>query len=77
MVSNVSVRVAKTLCYPGARVQDINKLHPNILNQHPEIESIIVHVGFNDMMKGSSEQLKMDFKELMGLSVALNVSADF
>ena len=47
---------------PGAQVQDINKLFPNILNQHQEIESITVHVGFNDIMKGSSEQPKMDFK---------------
>ena len=44
----------------------INKLLQNILNLHQEIESIIVHVGFNDIMKGSSEQLKMDFKELIG-----------
>jgi hypothetical protein len=28
-----------------------------------EIDSIVVHVGFNDIMKGSSEQL--DFKELI------------
>ena len=52
------------LCYPGARVQDINKLLPNILNQHQEIEFIIVHVAFNGIMKSSSAQL--DFKELIG-----------
>jgi hypothetical protein len=30
-----------------------------------DIDSIIVHVGFNDIMKGSSEQLKLDIKELI------------
>jgi lysophospholipase L1-like esterase len=30
-----------------------------------DINSIVVHVGFNDIMKGSSEQLKLDFKELI------------
>jgi hypothetical protein len=29
-----------------------------------EIDSIVVHVGFNEIMKSSSEQLKLDFKEL-------------
>jgi hypothetical protein len=30
-----------------------------------DIDSIVVHVGFNDIMKGSSEHLKLDFKELI------------
>jgi hypothetical protein len=59
MVRNVSVPGAKTL-------HDINKLLPNILNRHHEIESFTVQVGFNDIMKGSSEQLKIDFKEQIG-----------
>ena len=29
------------------------------------VDYIVVHVGFNDIMKGSSEQLKLDFKELI------------
>jgi hypothetical protein len=30
-----------------------------------EIDSIVVHVGFNDIMKAAREQLKLDFKELI------------
>ena len=29
-------------------------------------DTVIVHVGSKDIIKGSSEQLKMDFKELIG-----------
>jgi hypothetical protein len=29
------------------------------------VEYIVVHVGFNDIMKGSSEQLRLDFKEVI------------
>jgi hypothetical protein len=43
--------------------KDITKLLLNVL--HQDIDSILVHVGFNDIMKGSSEQLKLDFKELI------------
>ena len=31
MVRNISVPKAKTLCYPGARVQDITRLFPTVL----------------------------------------------
>ena len=37
----------------------------NVLHQYMEINYIVVHVGFNEFMKGSSEQLKLDFKELI------------
>ena len=37
MVRNVSVPGAKMFCYPGALVQDIKKLLPNILNLHQEM----------------------------------------
>ena len=30
-----------------------------------DIDSIVVHMGFNDIMEGSSEQLKLVFKELI------------
>jgi hypothetical protein len=62
---NVTVPAAKTMSYLGARVNDITKLLPNVLRRDIELISIIVHVGFNDMMKGSSEQFKLDVKELI------------
>jgi hypothetical protein len=53
------------MSHPGAGVNDITKLLPNVLHQDMDIDSIVVHVSFNDIMKGSSEQLKLDFKELI------------
>jgi hypothetical protein len=57
--------VAKTMSYPGARVNHITKLLLNVPGQDMDIYSIVVYVGFNDIMKGSSKQLKQDFKELI------------
>jgi hypothetical protein len=37
-----------------------------------EIDSIVVHVGFNDIMKGCSEWLKLDFKELIDSLLDIN-----
>ena len=56
MVRNVTVLGAKMSC-PGAGVNDITKLLPNVLHQDMDINAIVVHVGFNDIIKGSSEQL--------------------
>jgi hypothetical protein len=53
------------MLYRGARVNYITKLLLNILCQDMEIDSIIVHVGFNDIMLGSSVKLKLNFKELI------------
>ena len=39
---------------------------PEAVRQSPGADTVMVHVGSNDIMKGSSEQPKMDFKELIG-----------
>ena len=52
---------AKTLCYSGARVQDITGLLPTVLRQILGADAVIVHVGSNDIRKASSELLKMYF----------------
>jgi hypothetical protein len=39
------------MSYPGARVNDITKLLPNVLHQALEIHSILLHVCFNDITK--------------------------
>ena len=65
MVRNVTVPGAKIMPYPGAQVNYITKLLPNVLRQDMDIDSIVVHVGFKDITKGSSEQLILDIKELI------------
>ena len=65
MVINISVPKAKTLFYPGAQVQDITRLLPTVLPQMPGADTVVVHVGSNDIRRASSEHLKMDFKELI------------
>ena len=62
------------MSYPGAQVNDITKLLPNVLRQDMDIDSIVVQLGFNDIMKGRSEQLKLDFKELIDSLLATNKS---
>ena len=59
---HMSVPGAKTLCFPGAKVQDITMLLPVAVSQSPGADTVMVHVGLNDIMNGSSEHLKMDFK---------------
>uniref|UniRef100_A0A674BQH6 SGNH hydrolase-type esterase domain-containing protein n=1 Tax=Salmo trutta TaxID=8032 RepID=A0A674BQH6_SALTR len=66
MVRHISVPGAKTLCFPEAKVQDINRLLPKAVRQSPGADTAVVHLGSNDIMKGSSEKLKMDFKEMIG-----------
>ena len=73
MVRNVTVPGAKTIPYPGAWVKNITKLLPNILCQDMDIDSIVVHVDFNDIMNGSSEHLKLDFKELIDSLLDTNI----
>jgi hypothetical protein len=65
MVRNISVPEAKTLCYPGARVQDITKQLLTFLRQMPGAGTVVVHVGSNDIRRASSEHLKIYFKELI------------
>ena len=52
-VRNVTVPGAKTMSYPGAQVNDITKLLPNVLRQDMDIDSTVVYVGFNDIMKSA------------------------
>lgn len=55
---------AKTLCSPGARVQDITGLLPTVSCQNTG--DVAVHVASNDIRVASSEWLKQDFIELIG-----------
>lgn len=40
---------AKTFCFPGARVRDITRELTVILDQNPELHTMIVHAGTNDI----------------------------
>ena len=67
MVRDIWVPVAKSMCYPGARVQDITQLLPPILHKlYRGLKRLyVVHVGSNDIGLASSEMLKRDFKVLI------------
>lgn len=65
MVRHITLPAAKTLCYPGARVQDIDSKIPQLLDENPSATTIIIHVGTNDLRNNQSETLKEDFMKLM------------
>ena len=41
LYGNISVSGAKSLFYPGIRVQDISSLLPTVLCQHTEIDAVV------------------------------------
>ncbi|KAJ8367494.1 hypothetical protein AAFF_G00317170 [Aldrovandia affinis] len=45
---------SKTLCFPGARVLDLTRMLPIILEKHPNLQSIVLHIGTNDVMHRST-----------------------
>lgn len=65
MVRNITLPAAKTLCYPGAHIQDIDSKIPQLLDENPSTTTIIIHVGTNDLRNNQSETLKKDFMKLM------------
>ena len=58
MIQNVSIRKAETICYPGARIQDIDCMIPLLISKHPTASAITVQVGSNDIKRQASEHLK-------------------
>lgn len=54
----------KTLCFPGATVKDIITNIHNIIESHPSVQTIIIHVYTNDINEQQSEILKQDFIKL-------------
>ena len=65
MVRHVSLLHAETICYPGARVLDINSAISPVLHHHSSVSSVLVHVGSNDISNQQSEILKDNFKTLI------------
>lgn len=65
IVRYISLPRAKTLCFPGATVQDITDTIPRCVRDHPSILTFVVHVGLNDIKYQQSEKLKRDFTFLL------------
>ncbi|KAG9259870.1 homeodomain-interacting protein kinase 2-like [Astyanax mexicanus] len=64
IVRNVQVKNTVVECFPGARVSDINSQIPTLLDKH-DADTIIVHVGTNDISLRETETLKQDFNILL------------
>ncbi|KAJ8381157.1 hypothetical protein SKAU_G00019350 [Synaphobranchus kaupii] len=64
IVRDINPLGAKTFCFPGAYVLDIDRQVPAVLQQHPDAHLLIVHVGSNDIKLGETETLKKDFEQL-------------
>lgn len=65
MVRNLDLHAAKTFCFPGALVADINASIEQVAREHCTASTIAVHVGSNDIKIQQSEKLKDYFKELI------------
>ena len=64
ILRNVRLNGAFTLSFPGATVTDITEKIPSVLDSHPQVNRIVVHVGTNDTSRQQSEILKRDFTQL-------------
>lgn len=64
IVRFVSVKGCETRCFPGTKVDDMNTMIPRILAEEGH-ESLVVHIGANDIRAAASEQIKEDFNRLM------------
>ncbi|KAJ8342726.1 hypothetical protein SKAU_G00326540 [Synaphobranchus kaupii] len=54
-------------CFPSACVSDIAAVAPGILRNYPTSETVVVHCGSNDIAREQSEQLEVDFKNLINI----------
>lgn len=59
-------------------MREISEKITDVINQHPKLESIVVHAGSYDVPKKQSEILKKDFSELLqklqGINKAIFIS---
>ena len=53
-----------TYCYSGCKVSDVPLDIPALLDHHPTVHTVIVHVGTNDIMSRQSIKLQSDFESL-------------
>ncbi|CAJ1059657.1 unnamed protein product [Xyrichtys novacula] len=64
IIRNVHLRGAFTLSFPGTTVADVTEKILSVLNSHPQINRVVIHVGTNDTYRQQSELLKRDFTQL-------------
>ena len=55
---------AITYCLSGGKVDELTVLIPSLLEKHPTVSSVLVHVGSNDVMARQSAKLYSDFVSL-------------
>ena len=55
----------KVLIYPNDTVSDLTRRIGNIVEEHPNVQNIVLHIGTNDVVKRESEVLKKDFIDLL------------
>ena len=53
-----------TYCFSGCKVSDFSLHIPALLDRHPTVHTVIVHVGTNDIMSRQSIKLQSDFESL-------------
>lgn len=61
----VKIPCGITYCFSGFRILDVLEHAPAIVEQHPSVHTVIIHVGANDVMKRQSERLRSDFETLI------------
>lgn len=64
IVRQLIIPGAITVSLSGGRVSDISKLIPSLLDWHPSVNTVIVHVGTNDVMARSSIKLQTELESL-------------
>ena len=55
----------KVLIYPNDTVSDLTRRIGNIVEEHPNVQNIVLHIGTNDVVKRESEVLKKDLIDLL------------
>lgn len=67
MIRHLALKNTENFCYPGACVSDIAAVMPGILRKLPASDTVVVHCGSNDIGREQSEQLEVDFKNLINV----------
>ena len=74
MVRHVKIQGAITHSISGATVKEIHSSLPQLLLDHPQLTSIAIHVGANDLKFKQTESHKDDFRSLIHSIISSNLS---